>query len=277
MSCSAILAGPAPARLGGVAFAAMLTIAMLPNMAPAAACGDDIDGKRVPCACGDEVVSSVVLRESDPVVQGACPGDGLLLVLPSESDGVTVNLGGLRLSGTGNGVGIRVVRGGNLGSSIVGGSDGARAEITGFRTGISAHGSAVLREVRGLDVRNNRSDGLRMRTSGVRIEDVVSDSNGRDGIAVTGRGVDVKNVTAVDNVKDGVRVRGKGASVSAETSGNLRNGTVVSGRESRADNVNSTSNGGIGLKAKGSKSQVADVQSADNARKDLVVPAGAAK
>ena len=44
-----------------------------------ALCGDDVDGADVPCACGDVVVSSMVLGD-DPVATGAaCPHDGLLI------------------------------------------------------------------------------------------------------------------------------------------------------------------------------------------------------
>ncbi|MFN2428008.1 MAG: hypothetical protein ABR587_16345 [Candidatus Binatia bacterium] len=277
MTCSAILAGLAPARRSGAALVATLTLALLPGFSQAGACGDNIHGERVACSCGDQVVADVVLQQDDPVVLGPCSGDGLLIKLPTGVDGITINLGGHRISGNGGGTGIRVVDGGRLGSVIVGGTDGARGEITGFRTGISAHGTAVLREVRGLDVRGNRSDGLRMRSNDVLVIDVNSEGNGGDGMAVSGRDVEVADVTASDNVGDGVRVRGSGVKVAAETMGNLGNGAVVSGRNSRADAVRSTNNGGVGLITSGSGSEVGRVHAQENARGNVAVRKGDAK
>lgn len=246
--------------------------------AAAGACGDDIGGERIPCACGDEVVSNTVLWPTDPVVSQPCSGDGLVLLAPVDSDGITLHLGGQSMLGTGTGAGIRVARGGRLGSTIVGGdAEDARAEIARFGTGIRASGRNILREVRALDIHDNRDDGLKIRTSGVRIEDVRSEGNGRNGVALSGHGNEVAGVVSGNNIRDGLQLRGSGATVNAETTGNGRNGTVVGGRGNRLAAIESTNNGGAGVHATGGGHEVAELRSSENAGGDLAGRAGAAK
>ena len=47
----------------------------------AANCGDSAGprGSRIPCACGDRVVTNTKLVKSDPVVDAACPENGLTI------------------------------------------------------------------------------------------------------------------------------------------------------------------------------------------------------
>lgn len=253
-------------RLGALSFGVLCAAAFAaPRSAVAKSCGDEVAGARVACSCGDVVVSDTVLWATDPVVTEPCSGDGLVVLAPADSDGVTLNLGGQSLVGNGSGTGIRVVRGGRLGSAIVGGdADDTRAEVARFGTGIRASGRNVLREVRGFDVHDNSGDGLHLRTSGVRVEDVRSERNGRVGASLSGHGNAVAGVVADGNVRDGLQVRGSGATVDAETSGNRRHGTVLGGRGNRVDAVRSTGNGGIGVVATGSGHEVSGVESSGN-------------
>jgi hypothetical protein len=246
--------------------------------AAAGACGDDVAGERVACACGDNVVSDTVLWPADPVVSEPCSGDGLVVLVPTGSDGITLNLGGQSIVGTGRGAGIRVVHGGRLGSIIIGGdAEDARAEIVRFDTGILATGRNVLREVRAIDVHDNRDDGLKIRASGVRIEDVRSEGNGRNGLALSGHGIEVSGVVADGNIRDGLQVRGSGASVSGETTGNLRNGTVIGGRGHHVETIRSNDNGGAGVMATGAGHEVTEMQTSDNARGGVAGRDGATK
>jgi len=264
MKCSTWLRGIPLPQLVLVAFSAF--VLAVPGSAGAAACGDDVDGERVPCACGDIVSGDTVLWPTDPVVSEPCSGDGLIILVPVQSDGITLNLGGQSMVGNGSGAGIRVARGGRLGSVIVGGdADDTRAEIARFATGISASGRNVLREIRAIDVHDNRRDGLRIRTSGVRIEDVRTEANGRDGAVVSGHGNEVTGVISEANVRDGLQVRGSGATINAETSRNRRNGTVIGGRGNRVERSVSLSNGGVGMVATGAGHDVAGMQTSDNA------------
>ncbi len=265
-------------RLALAAFAAASMI-VFAGSAPAADCGDDVDGERIGCACGDNVVSNTTLRPGDPVVSAPCSGDALILFPPSDSKGITLNLGGLPLVGTGNGVGIKVLRGGKLGSAIVGGGEdqGARAEILRFGTGIKASGRNLLTEISNIDVHDNHRDGLQIRTSGVVVRDVTSHANGRDGVVVSGHGNEVSGVVAKSNLRDGLQVRGTGAAVRAETSGNRRNGTTVGGRGNELAGVQSSGNGGVGLRANGADHELSGVTSSGNASGEVSGRAGAAK
>lgn len=258
--------------------AAGLACAVVLVAAPAAqagACGDHVGGKRVECKCGDSVVSDTVLLPYDPVAVEPCKGDGLVIMAPADSDGITLNLGGLSLVGRGRGAGVQVVHGGRLGSVIVGGdADQTRAEIVGFSTGIRANGHHALREVRAVDVHGNAKDGVTVRSNGVRVEDVVSQSNGRHGVAVKGRGNEITDVVSESNSRDGLRVQGSGSTVSAETSGNRRNGAVVNGRDHRVDALTSTNNGSVGVMARGRTEGVDQARAVGNGVADKVGRAG---
>jgi hypothetical protein len=271
MNSSAVLPRSAAKRLSVSMLAVALGLLVTsPRAALAAFCGDDVGGSRVACACGDEVVSSTTLSSTDPVTVEPCSGDGLIVSVPRDSTGITLDLGGLSIVGTGTGVGIRVVRGGSEGSRIVGGgSGGALAEIANFRTGISGSGRNVLAEVSGIYVHDNRSDGLRIHSSGVRIEGVVSESNGRDGVSLLGHGNRVDGVVSDGNLADGVKVRGKEATVSADSAGNRGNGFVVSGHGNRVDGSTAASNGGVGIVTAGKEMEVGRLDMADNLGGDI--------
>jgi parallel beta-helix repeat protein len=65
-------------------------------------CGDSAgaDGARVPCACGDSVVTDTTLEATDPIVVDGCGADvvaGLDLVQPS----ITLDCAGLTIDGPG--------------------------------------------------------------------------------------------------------------------------------------------------------------------------------
>lgn len=246
------------------------------SFAAAGACGDSVDGERVACRCGDNVVSDTVLWASDPVVSEPCSGTALTILAPKESDGITLNLGGQSLVGTGRGSGINVVHGGRLGSVILGGDEeDSRAAIVRFDTGIRASGRNILREVRSIDIKANSDDGLKIRASGVLIEDVRLQDNGRHGASIAGHGVDVSGVTSEGNVGDGLQVRGTGARINAETNRNLGDGTVIGGRGNRVETVRSSNNGGAGVVATGAGNEIGDMQTAGNAGGDTAGRAGA--
>lgn len=237
----------------------------LPLRAGAGACGGDVGGERVACACGDLVVSDTVLWPTDPVVSEPCTGDGLIIQAPPASNGITLNLGGQTIVGSGRGIGIRVARGGQVGSTILGGDEeDSRAEIARFRTGIRASGRNALVELVGVDLSANTGDGLKLRTSGTHVEDIRSTGNGRHGAAVTGHGNEVVAVVAQKNHGDGLQVRGSGTEIDAETSGNDGDGTVIGGRGNHAASIQSTGNAGVGVKASGRGHRIAEMKTDRN-------------
>jgi hypothetical protein len=257
------------------AFAMLVTSA---GTAMAGACGDSIDGARVPCACGDNLVSDAVLGPDDPVVTEPCSGDGLTIVAPADVDSITLSLGGQSITGRGYGTGVRVARGGRLGAVIAGGdeSDG-RGEIANFRTGIRASGRDMLREVRSIDVHDNAADGLSIHASGVTLDDVRSERNGRDGVALSGHGNQVSDVTAHGNARDGLKVRGSAATVDAVTKDNGRNGAAIGGRGNHVEQLHTGGNGGAGVMATGSGHRVKDLQATGNGKGSMAGRAGAAE
>ena len=85
--------------LGG----AIAMSSILAATASAADCGGN-----VPCACGNNVVSSrklVAGKSRDPVLNVVCSGNGLVL----NTSGVILDLNGGKLRGSGKGVGVLIV------------------------------------------------------------------------------------------------------------------------------------------------------------------------
>jgi hypothetical protein len=216
-------------------FPAILTAAVAAAivMAPAvpawAACGDDVGGARVACRCGDTVVSSTRLQPDDPVVRERCSSDGLRVRASHSGGTLVLDLAGLTIRGRGRGVGIRVVSGSDEGVVIVGGSDGQRASVVGFRQGLGARGQRTLWQVRNVSFEGNTRDGVALRGAGTELSGVVSRRNGRDGIRVGGRSPKLSGVEATDNGRYGLRLTGKSASIGAATTGNGGGSTRVLG------------------------------------------------
>jgi len=203
--------------LRAAALAGAILTFTTPAMARAAACGDDVGGVRVPCACGDVVVSDTRLRSDDPVVAERCEGDGLVVSAPSGAPSIRLDLGGLSLVGSGSGVGIRVVRGGEGGASLIGdaqvvgraGGAQTRATVYGFHTGLRAHGRRTLREVLGIAFTRNEGDGVRLHAVETLVSGVDATANGAGGLQIRGHGARIDDVTANDNARRGLRVTGR--------------------------------------------------------------------
>ncbi len=206
-------------------------VAFSSSAGAAGGCGDDINGARVACSCGDAVVSDVRLRPGDPVVLGRCKGDGLILRARPGGESLRLDLAGLSLVGEGRGTGIRVLNGGKGGAVIVGGKPGEVAEIAGFTTGIKAHGSERIKEVSRVVLKANKRDGLRVYGSpGAIISDITTTSNGRDGMRVRSHGAQIHSVDARGNAKAGVNVSGENARVQASVADNKGSGILARGR-----------------------------------------------
>src|SRR5688572_18541302 len=122
--------GAAGARISSARMLARLVLVagVLASIQPALAkeCGDDLEGRRVACACRDTVVSDTVLRPGDPVVSGRCNQGGLVLRARSLAETIRLDLAGLSIVGSGVGDGISVVEGGSDGAVLVGGTSARR-------------------------------------------------------------------------------------------------------------------------------------------------------
>lgn len=164
---------------GAVRLLSVLAVLLHAALACAKLCGDDVQGQDVPCACGDTLVSSVVLTD-DPVTHTVCPGDGLI-VRPSGVSGITVDLNGQTIRGSGRGAGLWVLAGG---ARVM--STAQPAHIEHFRDGVAAQGD----------------DALRL------LENVVIASSGRDGVRVHGANYIVNATQVIDALHDGFALGG---------------------------------------------------------------------
>ena len=180
----------------------------------AAACGDDVDGKRVPCRCGDVVVSDTRLQSGDPVVSDRCRSDGLVVRAAAGAGSITLDLAGHSLIGMGHGTGIRVFDGGSEGAVIIGGDGTAKAEVVGFGAGFKARGQRSVKTVRNVRFVGNERDGVMLRGAGSELVGVVAEGNGRDGVRAGGRNPRLEAVEVINNARHGLRVTSPNAEVS---------------------------------------------------------------
>src|SRR5512139_3286279 len=199
------------------------------GVASASNCGDDVDGQRVPCACGDTVISDTRLVKTDPVVTQRCPDDGLTVRAAGQVESLTLDLAGLPLTGQGSGIGIHVLDGGSAGAILIGGKDGGPGQVAGFRVGISARGSRGIRAAENLIVLGNETDGVQVSGRGAALSGVVSDDNGRSGVRAHGRDHSLEGVSAAGNGRYDLRVSGNGHYVGADAETLERGAARVTG------------------------------------------------
>jgi hypothetical protein len=263
-----------PAPLPACLSFLVLALAFGAQAAPASAalCGDDVDGARVPCGCGDVVVSDTILSATDPVTVNRCPADGLFVRATKGTRSLRLDLDGLSIVGTGTGTGIRVIDGGVLGAVIAGSSDGRRAEIAGFSTGIFAHGRDDLQEVFDVDVKSNDDEGIVVTSAGVRLRNVRALDNGGDGMRLSGDGSTLAAVEASGNRGVGIRVSGSGSTVEGRAVGNARDGIRVQGRGHRLVDMEVRGNGRDGAVVSGDGHDTSGLRSAGNNRRDHAGP-----
>ncbi len=219
-------------RRSVAAVVGMLSVLLLAAGSAHAVCGDDMDGVRRPCACGDVVVADTRLMPDDPVVVERCPADGLFLRAPAGAASIRLDLAGLSIVGAEAGTGIHVIDGGSDGAVITGGSDGQRGAVVGFTTGITGAARAIA-QVSNVIVAGNSSDGIALRAAQTRLSGIHATRNGRDGLRVSGHGAEFEDVESFENGGYGARVRdasGRGT-VSARAN---RRGDLLTGRRARS-------------------------------------------
>jgi hypothetical protein len=236
----------------------------VPALAWAGTCGDSVRGRVVPCACGDVLVGSRTLDDTDPITRGACPGRGLLVVVPPDVRGAVLALGGRSIRGRGHGVGVQVMDGGSGGLTLRG-----PGTVQDFAIGVLAAAGA-LGAAEDVVVTGNRSDGFRVAGSGFALRGCEATRNGGDGFALRGDGFTLDGSRAVGNRRRGFAVAGRTGQVGT-TLGNeaLRNGAAgfaVRGREHRVRWPVATANGGAGIVARGTAATVADAVASENRR-----------
>ena len=184
------------------------------------ACGDDVDGRRVPCVCGDIVASDLRLMPDDPVLAKPCVGDGLVVRPPIDGRSLVIDLNGQEIAGSGVGAGVRVLPGGAGAIEIRGGIGDMRGTLRGFREGIRAMADGALARIVNVTVRDSIGTGVRVRGSDASLEGVRVEDNGGDGVRTSGRSVDLHDIEAQGNGRRGVEQRTSGAAERVESRAN---------------------------------------------------------
>lgn len=212
------------------------------------ACGDDVAGRVVPCACGDTLVSSRTLDDRDPVTHETCDGTGLTVKIAARQHGATLALGGRALRGTGEGAGLEIVAGGADGLTIAG--PGA---IEGFDIGVLAP-TGTVHAVRDVVAVDNASDGFVIGGSGFAVTGCEAARNGQDGFALRGTGFQLDGNRATANRRHGFSIAGRDAAIGTldgnTASGNGRTGMRIRGRRHGITRPVTDDNGGAGLVAR---------------------------
>jgi hypothetical protein len=240
-----------------------------PGLGHAGVCGDKVNGVRIPCHCGDLVVSDTTLRADDPVTTTRCLLDGLIVRAPSTAESLVLNLAGLSIVGRGDGIGLRIDGGGSDGVRIIGGEGTARGEIVGFGIGVFSPRSDALSRVENLAVKGNRRDGLRLRSSGALIINLETVDNGGDGLHLSGYGGRIVNIKAAGNREVGVRLRTRDTLISGQAVANSGHGIVSDGAGNDISGMIALDNGGAGVIARGGRQKTAGVVSEGNALGEL--------
>src|SRR5215468_557000 len=281
-----------PVSMTGLVVAGLL----LAQPAQAKLCGDDVDGRDVPCACGDVVVSDVTLGD-DPVVTGpACPQDGLVVRAPEARRPLVIDLHGATLRGSGTGVGLRILFGGPGGARVQ--SSGGVATVAGFEDGIAARGTDSVWLIEDVVVRDSARDGLRISGPDFTIQRVEVRTAVRDGFALGGRGFRISEMHAADCGRYGYSVMGDSGQIGQPGAGNIaeRSGfagfsimgaghaladcTAVFGRDSgvhlqafgiEVHGCRASDNGGDGIEGMGNSWRMAGNEALRNAGNGIVV------
>lgn len=227
---------------------------------PAAAirrCGDDVDGRRVTCRCGDVLVSSRTLTPKDRVTRGRCPMNGLVVSAPGP---VTLALGGRTVAGEGQGIGILVLRGT---VTLMGPGD-----VVGFGTGVQARSPNTLAAIVGVRVADNRGDGVVASGENYAIQGTVAERNGRDGFALWGGPFAVDGSRASDNGRYGFDVMAMGVLLGGglgnEATGNADSGFWLHGEMYQMVGARASRNRGQGVMAAVTHSMFAHVRADEN-------------
>jgi hypothetical protein len=160
---------------------ASLTVLVLVAVVGAAAVGVTDSAAAVSVGCGSVVTANVTLAGD----LQACPADGLIVA----GDGITVDLAGYTIAGTGQGVGIRI-----LGSAILVKDGGVKSFGTGIQTNAFSTrsvGTTILH----VKVSRNTGPGIAFFGVGETLDQSMVTFNGSDGVVL----VDSDLTTIVGN------------------------------------------------------------------------------
>jgi len=214
---------------------------VLADFAWAADCGV-IGGTKVPCSCGDTVVTSTTLSSVvDPVVStndnDFCAGDGLVI----NTAKVNLNLGGNIIRGSGLGVGVGIkIDGVNVDKVQI-----RNGGIKGFETGISTSTGSSTNESKILKiaVSSNLFFGISLAGNTNTVDTIDALTNGDTGLKVVGDGTTLLFIRASQNGNHGIDVIGNGTLLrSGQVNRNVGNGMQLVGDNNVLDHNLATKN-----------------------------------
>jgi hypothetical protein len=178
---------------------------------------------------------------------------------------VTLDFNARALRGSGQGVGVLVLRG-TL-------SLDGPGTVEGFETGVLARGPAALGGVLAMRFAHNRLDGFFAEADGYTIQGSTAEANGRDGFALGGNAYALDGNRATGNHRYGFSLWGMGAHVGGglgnDASENGMAGFYLRGMMHELVDATSTGNGGEGVFASVMNTLFTDVHAARNARDGL--------
>ncbi len=235
------------------------------GVAEAKFCGDDIDGVRVACACGDVVASDTVLQVGDPVVSSRCDVHGLAVRAANTAESISLNLNGLSIVGKGRGFGLKIDRGGSSGAVIVGGYSPRLGEVVGFAYGVLVAKPNTLARLERIISKGNSYQGFLIRQAGAVIQDIVAERNGGNGIHILGSGGRFLGLRADENAYKGITINSPGAIVSGTADSNGRHGIAVPAPRSELVNVAAHGNDGDGIRTRWPSQKLRNIDSSGNA------------
>jgi Right handed beta helix region len=147
--------------------------------------------------CGAKLTANTTLTATDPVTTTACPSNGLII----SADDITLDCGGLTISGKGPGIGIKI-------DPTLGGATIKNCTVQGFNKGILL-GAAGSNLVTNVISQNNKDVGVEVSSDGNVLEAVLSQNNGGLGLHLTGDGNYATAAVAIGNKKAGFSLAGK--------------------------------------------------------------------
>ena len=209
------------------AVAGVLIVGWTPLSASAKLCGDAVAGVDVPCACGDVVVSDLVLTD-DPVTTSVCSGNGLVVRAAADvTRGVTIDLNGKTLRGSGQGTGVWVVYGGPGGARVI--STPGSAAVSGFGEGVVAHGSNTIALVDRLRIDHSTRNGLRLGAADFKVHAIEVADSGQNGMVIEGRRFEIIASSVTRSKLNGYLISGAGGIIGWPGAGNVSLGSGAAG------------------------------------------------
>jgi hypothetical protein len=152
--------------------------------------------------CGATLNQDTTLTAADPILNGACKDDGLVLGDVESGFGIVLDCGGGTIKGGPKGAGIRV-------GSRVEGVTIVNCVVDGFKTGIELGGLGFHFVERSV-VMNAKGDGVFVNSDDNVVLGTVAQNNGGVGFIVKGRFNELSETNvALQNKKGGIVVKGR--------------------------------------------------------------------